>query len=80
MSDAPSSKAPNIYIDSPILIDVLKNRRTASLELLEQARLKDWLISTSQFAVMELLDVEQDDRFFILEVAKGRNERLLKRE
>lgn len=31
-----------------------------------------WRISTSQFAVMEVLDVEQDDRFFVLEVTKGR--------
>jgi len=31
-----------------------------------------WRISTSQFAVMEVLDVEQDDRFFVLEVTSGR--------
>lgn len=62
---------PHIYLDTPILVDVLRNRRTASLTLLEEARQKMWRISTSQFAVMEVLDVEQDDRFFILEVTKG---------
>lgn len=62
---------PHIYLDTPILIDVLRRRRTASLRILEEARQKMWRISTSQFAVMELLDVEQDDRFFILEVTKG---------
>lgn len=63
---------PHIYLDTPILIDVLRNRRTASTRLMEEARQKSWRVSTSQFAVMELLDVEQDDRFFILEVTKGR--------
>jgi len=63
---------PHLYLDTPILIDVLRNRRTASLRLLEEARQKLWRVSTSQFAVMELIDVEQDDRFFILEVTKGR--------
>lgn len=62
---------PHIYLDTPILIDVLRDRRTASLRLLEEARQKMWRISTSQFAVMEVLDIEQDDRFFILEVTKG---------
>ena len=63
---------PHIYLDTPILIDVLRDRRTASLILLEDARQQMCRISTSQFAVMELLDVEQDDRYFILEVTKRR--------
>jgi len=63
---------PHLYVDTPILIDVLRDRRTASLKLLEDARQKVWRVSTSQFAVMELLDTEQDDKFFILEVGKGR--------
>lgn len=63
---------PHLYLDTAILIDVLRNRRTASTSLLEEARQKAWRVSTSQFAIMELLDVEQDDRFFILEVTKGR--------
>jgi len=72
MAVSPAVIVPHIYLDTPILIDVLRNRRTASLRLLEESRQKGWRISTSQFAVMELLDVEQDDRFFVLEVTKGR--------
>jgi len=72
MATSTSIVVPHIYIDTPILIDVLRDRRTASLRLLEDARQRTWMISTSVFAVMELLDVEQDDRFFILEVTKGR--------
>ncbi len=49
---------PHIYLDSPIVIDVLRSRRTASLRLLEVARQKDWRLSTSQFTIMEVLDVE----------------------
>lgn len=72
MAVSPATVVPHMYLDTPILIDVLRDRRTASLRLLEEARQKMWRISTSQFAVMELLDVEQDDRFFILEVTKRR--------
>ncbi len=72
MSSNSPIEVPHLYLDTAILIDVLRNRRTASTRLLEEARQKAWLISTSQFAVMELFDVEQDDRFFILEVTKGR--------
>ena len=72
MALSPPIVVPHIYLDTPILIDVLRDRRTASLVLLETARQKTWRVSTSQFAVMELLDVEQDDRFFVLEVGKQR--------
>jgi len=72
MLDSSPIVVPHIYLDTPILIDVLRDRRTASLQLLEEARQRMWRVSTSQFAVMELLDVEQDDKFFILEVNKGR--------
>lgn len=63
---------PHIYLDTPIVIDVLRNRGPASLRLLEGARQRGWRLSTSQFTIMEVLDAEQDDRFFILEVTKGR--------
>lgn len=72
MAPSNATIVPHIYLDSPIVIDVLRSRRTASLRLLEIARQKDWRLSTSQFTIMEVLDVEQDDRFFILEVTKGR--------
>lgn len=65
MADSPLVVVPHLYLDTSILIDVFRNRRTASTRLLEEARQKNWRISTSQFAVMELLDVEQDDRFFL---------------
>ncbi|TET42703.1 MAG: PIN domain-containing protein [Dehalococcoidia bacterium] len=72
MSSTRSRVVPHLYVDTPILIDVLRDRRTASLKLLEDARRRMWRVSTSQFAVMELLDTEQDDKFFIFEVGKGR--------
>lgn len=68
-------EVPHLYLDTNIILDVLRDRRRrgelVSLKLLEQAKRNKWYISTSTFAIMEILDVEQDDLFFQLRVSEG---------
>jgi len=66
---------PHIYLDSNIILDVLRDRQRhgelVSLKLLERAKRDKWFVSTSPFAIMEILDVEQDDLFFQIKVSEG---------
>lgn len=66
---------PHLYLDSNVILDVLRDRRRqgelVSLKLLERAKREKWFISTSPFALMEILDVEQDDMFFQIKVSEG---------
>lgn len=66
---------PHLYLDSNVILDVLRDRRRhgqlVSLELLERAKRDKWFVSTSPFAIMEVLDIEQDDLFFQIKVSEG---------
>jgi len=66
---------PHLYLDSNVILDVLRDRRRhgqlVSLELLERTKRDKWFVSTSPFAIMEILDVEQDDLFFQIKVSEG---------
>lgn len=62
---------PHLYLDSNVILDVLRDRRPASLQLIERAKRDRWFVSTSPFAIMEALDAEQDDRFFQIKVSEG---------
>lgn len=71
----PRQVVPHLYLDTNIILDVLRDRRRhgelISLKLLEQAKRNKWYVSASTFATMEILDVEQDDLFFQLRVSEG---------
>lgn len=66
---------PHLYLDSNVILDVLRDRQRhgelVSLKLLERAKRDKWFVSTSPFAIMEILDVEQDDMFFQIKVSEG---------
>lgn len=62
---------PHLYLDSNVILDVLRDRRLTSLQLMERAKRDRWFVSTSLFAIMEVLDAEQDDRFFQIKVSEG---------
>lgn len=68
-------EVPHLYLDTNVILDVLRDRqrhgKLASLELLERAKRDKWFVSTSPFAIMEILDVEQDDLFFQIKVSEG---------
>lgn len=61
---------PHLYLDTGVLVDVIRDIGD-SFKLLGLARKKQWVISTSSFAVMEMLDIEQEDAFFRVKVAQG---------
>ncbi len=58
-------KKPEIYFDTPIIRDCMKLRNADSIYLLKTAIENKWKIVTSTFSIMELIDTEKDDRFFI---------------
>ena len=62
---------PHLYLDSNVILDVLRDRRPASLQLMERTKRDEWFVSTSPFAIMEVFDAEQDDRFFQIKVSEG---------
>lgn len=64
------TRVPHLYVDTTVVLDLFFNRRPASVQLLETARSRGWEVSTSQFTVMEVLDVVQDHRWFVREVAE----------
>jgi len=61
---------PHLYLDTGVLVDVVRDIGD-SFGLLGLARRRQWAISTSSFAVMEMLDIEQEDTFFRVKVAQG---------
>ncbi len=60
-----ANESPVIYIDTCIARDLMKSRNRDSIHLLEVIREKKLRCITSVFLIMELLDIEKDDRFFI---------------
>jgi len=57
------SKKPRIYLDTVILRDCTHNRHDPSKKLVDYAESRKWSCVTSIFAIMELIDIEQEDRF-----------------
>ena len=70
-----------LYLDTTFLLDLVRpERRPKSAELFEEARSRGWTCSSSAFAQMEALDVEQENAWFLARVRAGEHiERLLRR-
>jgi predicted nucleic acid-binding protein len=49
-----------IYLDTNVILDVIENRRTASLTLLRKVRELGFYCCTSSFALCETIDKEQE--------------------
>lgn len=54
---------PRLYLDTNILLDVIHNRWQPSIDLIDKVRANRWSCSTSRFAVLEMLDAEQEESF-----------------
>lgn len=71
----------DLYLDTTFLLDLVRpERRPKSAELFEEARSRGWTCSSSAFAQMEALDVEQENAWFLARVRAGKSlENLLRR-
>jgi len=56
-------KKPSIYIDTCIARDVTERRKDESIVLLNRIKNEGWSCKMSVFALMELVDIEQEDKF-----------------
>lgn len=54
---------PYLYLDTNVILDFLHSRYIPSMELLRKIRERHWKCSTSSFALLEMYDVEQLDKF-----------------
>ena len=58
---------PHLYFDTCIILDGILERRQASIQLLEQAKIEvsngSWECSTSRWTIIELLDNLQEERY-----------------
>lgn len=64
---------PHLYLDTNILLDFLHSRYEPSIALLQQIRDKRWKCSTSSFALLEMYDAEQLEKFVQKLYLKGYN-------
>lgn len=57
------AEMPHLYLDTNVILDFLHNRYPPSMELLRKIRERNWKCSTSSFALLEMYDAEQLDKF-----------------
>lgn len=70
-----------LYFDTTVILDLLRpKRRPESHRLLEIAQGNSWECTSSYFALMEALDIEQENMWFRSRIRAGEDvERLLRR-
>jgi predicted nucleic acid-binding protein len=61
----------HIYLDTNIMVDVIQKRWPPSVALIERIKAERWLCSTSRFTILELLDIEQEEKFIENKLAEG---------
>ncbi len=65
---------PLFYLDTNILVDIVRRkRRPESLQFLDECQERSWKCAASTFAVMETLDVQQEDSWARTEMRKGQS-------
>ena len=71
----------HLYLDANVLIDILrKGRHPESVEFFEKALANRWLCTSSTFARMEALDIEQKNKWIQQRIRAGEHpDRLLRR-
>lgn len=62
---------PHLYLDSNVIIEIIEGQKQESAYLIENAKENGWVISTSNFTLMELLDVRQDNAFILKKLGEG---------
>lgn len=72
LAEAVARGAPTLYLDTHVLLDITRpQRRSESRQLLEGWRARSWTCTSSYFALMEALDVEQESMWFRSMIRKG---------
>lgn len=76
---------PRIYLDTNVLLDLFFQRRIESTNLIDLARRQSWDVTSSHFALMEMIDIAQEtlwaqrrlneDREQLNTVISGRHQR-----
>jgi predicted nucleic acid-binding protein len=65
---------PNLYLDTNVLLDILRpQRRPTSAELLGLLQARGWKCTSSYFALMEALDIEQENAWARQKVRAGQD-------
>ncbi len=62
---------PHLYLDTNVIADVIQNRKQSSISLIERIIADGWTCSTSRFTILELLDIEQEEKFIEKRIAEG---------
>ena len=66
---------PHLYLDTNVILDAIHERYEPSVRFMDRARreadAKRWRCSTSRFTILEMLDIEQEERFVELRHAEG---------
>jgi predicted nucleic acid-binding protein len=61
----------HLYLDTNIIADVIQKRWPPSIALIERIKTGKWLCSTSRFTILELLDIEQEEKFIENKLTEG---------
>lgn len=62
---------PKLYLDTNIILDVINNRWTSSVNLVERIKSEHWKCISSRFTNLELLDIEHEQRYIENLLAEG---------
>lgn len=62
---------PHIYIDTNVIVDTIEGQRRSSIRLIETIKEQKWFCSTSNFALMEVLDVRQENEYIFKKLSEG---------
>lgn len=72
INEAVQREGLRFYFDTTVILDLLRpKRRPESHELLDVARANKWKCVSSFFALMEALDIEQENMWFRSRIRAG---------
>lgn len=73
-------QVPRLYLDTNVILDLLRpQRRAESGQLIRVTQGRGWALVTSSFALMESLDIEQENEWILKRVREGEGvDRLLR--
>jgi len=54
---------PHLYLDTSVILDAIHKRYEPSVALMKRIETEHWQCSTSRFTALEILDVEQEEKF-----------------
>lgn len=78
--DAIEREGLQLYFDTTVILDLLRpKRRPESHRLLEVAQANNWTCTSSYFALMEALDIEQENMWFGSRIRAGEDAEFLLR-